>query len=560
VTTSTRTASVPRPSPRAAWKPRSSVRLALRGETLAYGGLVVAALALRLVALTDRPLHHDESEHTYFSLLFAHGHGYRYDPILHGPLRDLTTGLVFAVFGASDLTARIVPVLLGAVLVTLPYLLRRQLGQFAALATATLLCVSPTFLYYTRFDREDPYALVLTLGLVAAVFRFLDSPRRWQPALILGLLAASFATKETTYFTVFVMGTFFLAVAAREGFRVRRGESSIAETRLLGPVVAVGRNAWIWGIATFLAVFMLLFTTFFTNPAGLQDGLVESIRYWLSQQPVGRGSQPWFYYFVLLGGYELPAVAAALVGVVVALRRPSLLRLYLVWAAVLDLIVYTWASEKMPWLLMHPLLPILLLAGIGLAELWRERRRLAAKVGLGLVGALLVPMLWGAISLNYRHPADPAEVLVFTQTSPDLLRADHRLHVLETRLAASAHRPLRLDVDTRYALDWPWWWYLRDFRRATYADMSDPAYLPSVGADALLVADDDRARVLPQLRGFTGYRFHHRVWWVPDYGGVDAGKLFRWFVFRKPWNQRGSVDEWLYVRRSVARLAPGARA
>jgi uncharacterized protein (TIGR03663 family) len=537
------------------------VRLALRGETLAYGGLFVAALALRLVALTDRPLHHDESEHAYFSWLFAHGHGYHYDPILHGPLRDLVTGLVFALFGESDLTARIVPALLGAVMVTLPYLLRRQLGRVAALATATLLCFSPTFLYYTRFDREDPYALALTLGLLVAVFRFLDSPRRWQPALILGLLAASFATKETTYFTVFVAGTFFLAVAAVEANRVRRDGGSIADSRLVGPVVAVGRNAWIWGVMTFMAVFMLLFTTFFTNPAGLRDGLVESIRYWLSQQPVGRGNQPWFYYFVLLGAYELPAVAAALIGVLAALRRPSLLRLYLVWAAVLDLGIYTWASEKMPWLLLHPLLPILLLAGIGFETLWRERRRLAAKTGLALVGVLLAPMLWGDIALNYRHPADPAELLVFTQTSPELLPADRRLHLLEMQVALIAHRPLRLDVDTRYALDWPWWWYLRDLPGATNADMNDPSYLPTPGVDALLIADDDRRRLLPRLRGFTGYRFHHRVWWVPDYGGVDARKLFRWFVFRKPWNARGSVDEWLYVRRPlVARPEPGPRA
>jgi hypothetical protein len=306
---------------------------------------------------------------------------------------------------------------------------------------------------------------------------------------------------------------------------------------------------------------MLLFTTFFTNPAGLQDGLFESIRYWLAQQPVGRGNQPWFYYFVLLGAYELPAVAAALIGVVVALRRPTLLRLYLVWAAVLDLVLYTWAGEKMPWLLMHPLLPILLLAGIGLSTLWRERRRLRARAGLTLVGVLLVPMLWGGLALNYRHPADPAELLVFTQTSPQLLRADHRLHLLNTQLAASAHRPLRLDVDSRDALDWPWWWYLRGFTRATHADMSDPAYVPAKDVDALLVSDDDRARLLPDLHGFTGFRFHHRVWWVPDYGGVDAGKLFRWFVYRKPWNRRGWIDEWLYVRRPLASaLAAGGTA
>ena len=44
------------------------------------------------------------------------------------------------------------------------------------------------------------------------MFRFLDRPRRHHPALIGVLLALSFATKESTFITVFVAGTFFLVV------------------------------------------------------------------------------------------------------------------------------------------------------------------------------------------------------------------------------------------------------------------------------------------------------------------------------------------------------------
>ena len=36
----------------------------------------------------------------------------------------------------------------------------------------------------------------------------------YHPALIGGLLALSFATKETTFITVFVMGSFFLVALA----------------------------------------------------------------------------------------------------------------------------------------------------------------------------------------------------------------------------------------------------------------------------------------------------------------------------------------------------------
>ena len=36
------------------------------------------------------------------------------------------------------------------------------------------------------------------------------------------------------------------------------------------------------------------------NPAGLGTGFVGSLGYWLSQQNVARGSQPWYYYMIML--------------------------------------------------------------------------------------------------------------------------------------------------------------------------------------------------------------------------------------------------------------------
>ena len=90
-------------------------------EALAYAALVGTALALRLVDLSSRAFHHDESQHGYFSWLFSTGHGYHYDPILHGPLRDLITGSLFFLFGDGDFTARLGSALFGSLLVALPF-------------------------------------------------------------------------------------------------------------------------------------------------------------------------------------------------------------------------------------------------------------------------------------------------------------------------------------------------------------------------------------------------------------------------------------------------------
>src|SRR4029077_7290218 len=119
--------------------------------------------------------------------------------------------LMYVLFGDSNFTARLAPALMGLTMVALPFGLRRQLGHGAALAAGALPAFGPTYLYFSRFAREDIYIACLTLALIVVIFRFLTDPRKGQPALIGTLLALSFATKESTFITVFVMGGFFLA-------------------------------------------------------------------------------------------------------------------------------------------------------------------------------------------------------------------------------------------------------------------------------------------------------------------------------------------------------------
>ena len=71
-------------------------------------------------------------------------------------------------------------------------------------------------------------------------------------------------------------------------------------------VVAVAIGLWwnpkIWLIlaAIFYGIFTVFFTTFFTNGQGFFTGLVGALGYWLAQQSVQRGSQPLYYYVLIL--------------------------------------------------------------------------------------------------------------------------------------------------------------------------------------------------------------------------------------------------------------------
>ena len=61
----------------------------------------------------------------------------------------------------------------------------------------------------------------------------------------------------------------------------------------------------------FWAIELLFFTTFLTNGQGIGTGLIGSLGYWIDQQEVMRGGQPWYYFYLLVPLYEfLPLLLA----------------------------------------------------------------------------------------------------------------------------------------------------------------------------------------------------------------------------------------------------------
>ena len=80
------------------------------------------------------------------------------------------------------------------------------------------------------------------------------------------------------------------------------------------------------------------------------------------------------------------------------LRRPTLSGAFLVWMFVGSLAVYSWASERMPWLVLHSLLPLVLLAGIGGQTLWNARARLSSRLAMAVVAVAAVGALSSSIA------------------------------------------------------------------------------------------------------------------------------------------------------------------
>jgi uncharacterized protein (TIGR03663 family) len=518
-----------------------SLRARPRGELIAWGVLVALAVLVRFWDLGDRPFHHDESQDAYFSWLFRTSGDYEYDPLLHGPLRFYLTAIAYIVFGDSDFTARLAPALMGIGMVALPYLLREQLGRVAAFAAGALLAFGPSYLYFSRFAREDIYIACVTLAMLVVAFRFFEHPKRHHPAAFGGLLALSFAIKESTFITIFVAGTFFLLAI---GWQARRA-GSLREAPIVRTLLGVRWDDWAWGAIVFLGVYTATFTTFFTHPEGIY-GLWTGLDYWLGQHDVGRGGEPEYFYVVLLFAEEWPVLLLGAVGAVVAFRRPTLLRLFLVWAFVASLAVYSWAGEKFAWLVLHPLLPLILLAGVGLQAIWESRRRLIGKLGLAVAVLALSYTAYASLNANALHRADPREFLVSTQSSEEVARTAHE--VLD--LAGRRGGRLKVTIDSAEGATFPWAWYFRHLD-VGYIDLST-AGTPPVESDVIVLTQASQARLQQGLIGYDGREIPFRVWWVRDYGkALDPGAWWRWFSEREPWNPTGGMPEWVYVRRAA---------
>jgi len=168
-------------------------------ETILYLIIFLLAVTTRFALLDSQAMHHDEGIHTLYGWNIYQGKGYAHDAVYHGPLIYHAGALAFSLFGDSDSTARLAEVVLSIATVMLPLLLRRYLGRWGALLSCALLLISPTFLYFGRFARNDVLAGFWTLLTLVCIIRYIGERRSgW----LYGAAAATclnFCSKETAY-------------------------------------------------------------------------------------------------------------------------------------------------------------------------------------------------------------------------------------------------------------------------------------------------------------------------------------------------------------------------
>ena len=369
----------------------------------------------------------------------------------------------------------------------------------------------------------------------------------------------------------------------------------------------LGRAWWLYG-AIFMGTLVLLYSTFFTNMPGIGSGIWQSLGYWLAQQDVARGGQPIYYYLIITPLYEFLPLMFGIAGGIYFVRRRDRFGLFLVFWAVTTFVIYTYISEKMPWLVINLTMPLIILSGKFLGEIISglEWRRMASGGGwlvIPGVPALMVAvwsmvyfsndgaeasdvvrlLLWtavavGAVAIGYvlskRHGPRavwtmaavplalvllaltaragwmasfqngdiPVEMLVYTQTSPDLASLVNYVEDVGEGNGDRGGTPIQIDGTSGFS--WPWAWYLRNFSKASYIDYNGPIDSPP-DTSVLVVHANNKPAEEASLDGLysEGVRIPHRQWFPENYRGLTLGKFITGLVDSE--SRRNAMDYFL---------------
>jgi uncharacterized protein (TIGR03663 family) len=323
-----------------------------------------------------------------------------------------------------------------------------------------------------------------------------------------------------------------------------------SSTPLLRSVAKMPWQHWVPALLACAVIFIVLYSVLLTNlQHGIADGIWQGLYYWLQQQQVARGEQPWYYYLLLLPLYEQVGLFFGIIGIVRCILHPSRFRLFLVYWCLGNLAIYSWAAEKMPWLVIHLVLPILLLAAIGLDPLlqgiifeWKELKvsleqgrqrsnvvhtvRTVPSRRVILCGSLsalflLALTLQNMFQVTYVHYADaPHEMMIYVQTSLDINTVMDKIQRLDQKVDGGQHK---LAIGIMSDAEWPFYWYLRDYTDVCYGF---PTGCVDANPAVIIVGGDNITQSQSHYATGSGtssssmylfHQYHLRTWWDEGY-------------------------------------------
>jgi len=514
--------------------------------------ILIVTILVRFWQLDLKLFHHDEAIHSWFSYVLLTEGRWAYDPSYHGPFLYYVTAGMFSLFGDSDLVARLLPALFGTLLIPLVYCIYRigYIDKRQTLVAAVFLALSPDMVYFSRFLRHDIFMLFFTLLLLVALLYYFERGQTRFAVIAAIAAAGGLACKEEMPIILLIFATFFI-------YTIWKG-------RLVLP--SHWKHDLAFGLLILVAILAVLYSGFGVHPETLQSGWLEAIRHWTDMHNKQRLGGPWFFYIPIFLLYELPIFVLAVVGIVQFLYggihpSPKLMQLknwiisrnyklttaqlaqttlsqfrekqkgysksdeffrFCIYWMLLTMAFYAYIGEKVPWLLIHQLLPMCFVAVYKLN--WQ-------KTAVALVGCIfLVMMTWHVAFV----PADINEPIVQVQNSEDLRTVMQLIDASDHVVVASKDY-------------WPLPWYYRGHRWdkiSFYGNLIDEKTLKQNDPGVIILHD---AESLPSIEGYEKKTYRLSYWFsVYD----NQNRMIDYYLHRD--GMMGSINIDVFTLRTPA--------
>jgi len=471
--------------------------------------LAGVALALWSLSLDQRPMHNDEAVNgVKFGQLWEHG-GYKYDPNEHhGPSLYYATLALNRLTGApknfdqfTDSRLRFTTVVFGVGLILLLPLVADGLGRKATVWAALFSVASPAMVFYSRYYIHEVLLVFSTFLALGAGWRYWRS-RKLGWALLAGAgVGLMHATKETFAISLAAAG---LALGLNWLWN-RWADAAAPPT----PPRRLNLKHLAAAVAVWLGVALLLFTSFFTNAAGVLDSVLTYLPWLKRAEGASPHIHPWYFYMHRLiffhaakGPFwsEALILALAAVGAWAAFARKGLadasagfVRFLTLYTLALTA-AYSLISYKTPWCLMSFWQGMILLAGVGAAWLIRRARHRVPRFALDLLLLTGTCHLgWQAWQANTTYAADRNNPYVYAQTSRDLLSLVQKVEAL-AQLHPDRNQML-VKVVAPNGDYWPLPWYLRNLKKTGWWEQlpTDPFAPVMIVSAELRASLDEKA-------------------------------------------------------------------
>lgn len=504
----------------------------------------IITVFLHFYQLGVRPFHHDESLHAYYSYKIIKNYSYTYNPMMHGPFLFFANALIYIIFGVSNFTARLLPALLGSLLVISPFFIR-EFQKPVKISISLFLLISPTLTYYGRFIRNDIYIVFFSFWLLYFVSKIIETHRVefWYLATLFWTII--FTSKENSYIIAFIILVFILY----EG--IIRERVKFKEVLLY---YGLNENLFVRLFIIFFVIYAALYTSFFLYPKGI-FGIGTALRYWWIQHQKQRLGGPPTYYLPLITLYEPIVIYTIITGVATVWKtlknyyQKNTIFRFSIWWAVLSLIIYAYAGEKAPWIVLHMVFPLIMVSGFIIDAVWKKYKPIGKTLFIVPFILFFFYGIYANYLVNFKYPTiEPkegkhAEILIYVQTTKDVPKISEIIHNL-----AKEKKDLKIAIQSKYT--WPFPWYLRDLDVAYTKDVKK--YLDY---DIIITGETNYPEELEETH--KNFIASLRAWWIPQGNFFwllkkeNREKLIRYILKREIWSPIGDYRMKVWVKKEL---------